>query len=153
MKSAAKKAVKRVLIIIVAIAVLPFLAFGALLLFVPISRPNDSVRNYVLKKIPIGTNWDDAVEIIDQKRWLIKEVNLEGGLRINDGAGYAEFASSEEMRNGSENDDIRIVGLKSMFVELGSFYGPFDTFVFAYIAFDENSELVEVSIRRDIDAF
>jgi len=25
--------------------------------------------------------------------------------------------------------------------------------VFAYLAFDENQELIEVSIRRDIDAF
>lgn len=89
---------------------------------------------------------------MDQKHWLIEEVNFECGLRINDIAGYAEFASDEEMRNGSENGDIRIVGLKAMFVKLGEFSAPFDTVVSAYMAFDENDELVEVVIRRDIDS-
>lgn len=42
MGNAIKKA-KRCLIILVVIFMLPFLVYGALLLFVPISRPNESV--------------------------------------------------------------------------------------------------------------
>lgn len=152
-KNIIKKAIKRTLIILVTIVMLPFLAFGILLLVVPISRPDDSVRNYVLKQIPMGTNWDNADEIIGKKKWLILETHLESGLRINDGAGNAGFASDDEMLNGAEDPEkVRIVGTKAMFVELGEFYGPFQTAVFAYLAFDENDELVEVAIRRDIDA-
>lgn len=148
-----KKAIKRTLIILVAIIMLPFIAFGILLLVVPISRPDDSVRNYVLRQIPMGTSWDYADEIIGKKKWLIVETSVERGLRINDGAGNAGFASDDEMLNGAENPKkVRIVGTKAMFVELGEFYGPFHTAVFAYLAFDENNELVEVAIRRDIDA-
>ncbi len=153
MKITVKKTIKRIIIIIAAIVIIPALAFGGFLLFVPISRSDNAVRNYVLRKIPMGTSWDNAIEIIEKKQWQIKESDPERGLRINYGAGYAEFASDEEMRNGSENGDIRIVGLKAMFVELGEFSAPFDTVVSAYMAFDENDELIEVEIRRDIDSF
>ncbi len=99
------------------------------------------------------TSWEYAIEIIDKKGWLIKETSDERGLRINDAAGNASFASEDEMRNGAENAEmIRIVGVKSMFVELGEYYGPFHCAVFAYMAFDENDELIEVTIRRDIDS-
>ncbi len=153
MKNTIKKTVKCFLIILAVIVMLPFLAFGGLLLFVPISRPNDSVRNYVLRQIPTGTSWDDTLEIIDKKGWEIELTDIEHGLRINYGAGNAYFASDDEMLNGVEEpENIRIVGTKAMFVELGEFYAPFHTAVFAWLAFDENNELVEVAIRRDIDA-
>lgn len=149
----AKKILIGILIVLVSIAALPFLAFGALLLFVPISRPDDAVLDYVSKKIPVGTSWDDTITEIEENNWIIKETRTDRGLRINDGAGNAYFASENEMLNGSDYPDrIRIVGEKSMFVELGEFYGPFHTAVFVYMAFDENDELIEMSVRRDIDS-
>lgn len=152
MERTVKKTIKRIIIIIAAIVIIPALAFGGLLLFAPISRPNNAVRNYVLRELPMGTSWDNAVEIIGEKQWQIEETNPEHGLRINYDAGNAQFASSEEILNGSENADVRIVGMKAMFVELGEYYAPFNTAVFAYLAFDENDELTEVAIRRDIDS-
>ena len=149
----AKKILIGILIVLVSISALPFLAFGALLLFVPISRPDDAVLDYVSKKIPVGTSWDDTITEIDENNWIIKETRTDRGRRINDGAGNAYFASENEMLNGSDYPDrIRIVGEKSMFVELGEFYGPFHTAVFVYMAFDENDELIEMSVRRDIDS-
>lgn len=152
MERTVKKTIKCIIIIIAAIVIIPALLFGGLLLFVPISRSNNSVRNYVLGEIPMGTSWDNAVEIIEKKQWQIEEADLECGLHINYGAGNAQFASSNEMLNGLENADVRIVGSKAMFVELGEYYGPFNTIVFAYLAFNENDELAEVVIRRDIDS-
>ena len=46
----------------------------------------------------------------------------------------------------------QIVGVQSICVELGKFYGPLHTEIFVYLAFDEDDKLIEVSIRRDIDA-
>lgn len=145
-----KKGIKRLLIILV---VLPFLIFGAFQLFVPISRPNTQVRNYILRKIPMGTSWDNAVEIIDKKKWLIKQKDVEHGLIIYDSAGAVEFATDNAIKlREKAPSESRIAGAKSMFIELGEFYGPFHTAVFAYLAFNENNELVEITIRRDIDA-
>ena len=94
-----------------------------------------------------------VVAIAEKESWEIREMHNECGLCINDSAGSVSVASKDEMLNGVQYKNDRIVGEKAMIIELGEFYGPFHTAVFAYLAFDENSELVEVSIRRDIDAF
>ena len=149
-----KKVSKRILTIFIAIVVLCILVLGAFFLFVPISRSDKSVSNYVLKQVPIGTSWDKAIEIIEKEDWVITQTNAKCGLRINDAAGNVSFASEEETINGNETTyNSGIVGTKAMMVELGEFYGPFHTAVFAYLAFDENDELIEVAIKRDIDSF
>lgn len=152
MKNKLKRIVKRVLIVITSLLVLLFLAFGTFLLVVPISRPNDSVRSYVIRKMPMGTSWDDVLEIIDDKGWKVEQTDTKHGLCIYDGAGSTSFATEDELKYREKApSESRIVGVKAMFVELGEFYGPFHTAVFAYLAFDENDELIEVTIRRDID--
>ncbi len=148
-----KKAVKRILMILAAIVILPFLLYGVLWLTVPISRSHENVRAYVLQQIPMGTAWDDVISVAEEKEWEIRETSTEHGLRINDAAGNAYFASDDEMRNGPENAEmVRIVGEQAMFVKLGQYYSPFHTAVFAYLAFDENGVLVEAAIRIDVDA-
>lgn len=148
MKKIVKKILISTLIIVVSIISLPFLAFGALLLTVPISRSDDGVIDYVSKQIPIGTSWDDTINEIEENNWTIKESHTDCGLFINDAAGNAHFAF-----DGTDYPDrIRIVGEKAMLVKLGEFYAPFHTAVFVYMAFDENDELIEMSVRRDIDS-
>lgn len=146
------KIIKRILIITTAIILIPFVLYGAFLLFVPISRTDTAVRDYVFQKVPKGTSWNDTIEIINKNSWKIKQTDNNCGIRIGqDGTDYG-FASEEEMKNGSEHSHILVVGVKSMLVELGEFYSPLHTAVYAYMAFDENDELLEVSIRRDIDS-
>ena len=148
-----KKAIKRIVIILIVIVALPFLAYGLLLLTTPISRSDESVRDYVFRQIPAGTSWEDAIAIIEEEEWEIEEISTDSGLRINDVAGNVSFATSEEMLYGvKDSETTRIVGTQAMYVRLGEYYGPFHEAVFAYLAFDENGELVEVAIRRDIDA-
>lgn len=148
-----KKAIKRIVIILIVIVALPFLAYGLLLLTTPISRSDESVRDYVFRQIPAGTSWEDAIAIIEEEEWEIEETSTDSGLRINDVAGNVSFATSEEMLYGvNDSETTRIVGTQAMYVRLGEYYGPFHEAVFAYLAFDENGELVEVAIRRDIDA-
>jgi len=151
MKKRTKKILKRVAAVVISLVLLPFVFCGIFLLAVPISRPNKAVRSYVMRKIPVGTSWNETLEIIEKKGWEIELLNTDGGLCINDAASSTSFASTDEMQNGSDNENDRIVGVKAMFVELGEYYGPLDTAVFAYLAFDENDKLVEVTIRRDID--
>ncbi|MDE7121611.1 MAG: hypothetical protein K2O42_05565 [Oscillospiraceae bacterium] len=114
-------------------------------LTIPISRPDNAVRSYVLHKIPINTSWDETVSIIDNESWKIVSTH-DGGLRINYEAQHVDF----DFQHGANKG--KLVGVKSMEVKLGEFYSPFHTAVFAYIAFDENDKLIEVYIRRDIDA-
>ncbi len=149
-----KKAIKIFLIVLVIIVCLPFLTLGALWIFVPISRPNNAVCSYVLTYIPKGTSWDDTLKIIEKRKWTVEQTELEYGLLLNDN-GAIRFATDESIKTVVRNNAqsrTRHVGVKAMCVELGEFYAPFHTAVFAYIAFDENDELVEVAIRRYIDS-
>ncbi len=154
MKNKLKKVTKIVVIVMVSLILLPFVAYGIQLLTVPISRPNEAVRSYFYRKVPVGTSWDEVLEIIDDKGWKIKELDTEHGLCIYDGAGATAFATEDRLaRREKSPSKSRVVGVKSMFVELGEFYGPFHNAVFVYIAFDEDDKLIEVTIRRDIDSF
>ena len=148
-----KRIIKILFCVLFSLVLICSLAIGMFFLFVPLARTDKGVCNYVLRKIPIGTGMEEVVAIAEKESWEIREMNNERGLRINDSAGNVSVASKDEMINGVENNRVRIVGEKAMVIELGEFYGPFHTAVFAYLAFDENQELVEVSIRRDIDAF
>lgn len=148
-----KKAMKRILIILAVIVMLPFLAYGFLWLTVPISRSDEDVRAYVLRQIPMGTGWEDVEKVIEENGWVIEQVDNEHGLVIYDSAGAVQFATATAVAAREDApSESRIVGEQAMFVELGQYYGPFHEAVFAYLAFDENGALVEVAIRRDIDA-
>ena len=148
-----KKVMKYSLISLISLVVICCLAIGMFFLCVPLARTDKGVCNYVLRKVPIGTSMEEVVTIAEKESWEICAMNNECGLCINDRAGCVSVASKDEMINGVQYKNDRIVGEKAMVIELGEFYGPFHTAVFAYLAFDENCELVEVSIRRDIDAF
>lgn len=148
-----KKAIKYLCSTLLSLVGICCLAIGLFFLFVPLARTDKGVCNYVLRKIPIGTSMEAVVAIAEKESWEIREMHNERGLRINDSSGNVSVASKDEMLNGVENNRVRIVGEKAMVIKLGEFYAPFHTAVFAYLAFDENCELVEVSIRRDIDAF
>lgn len=159
---------ERICYAVILLVILPFLLYGAMLLFLPISRSNESVRRYVLRKIPIGTSYDEAIEIISSKGWEIKQTNtdygLEYGLWINEDNSAAHFADIEDVEDYKSDpvisttspflptDTFRIVGKKVVYVKLGEFYGPLPTAVKAYIAFDENNELLEVIVLRDVDS-
>lgn len=133
------------------IIIIPFLVYMLLWIFFPIVLPDKSVRNYVIRKIPTGTSLEDTTEIITENKWIMQKLDIEHGLKINDVAESVDFASTDEMLNGSKYPNSRIVGTKAVFVKLGEFCSPFHTAVFAYLAFDENDSLIEVAIRRDVD--
>lgn len=126
---------------------LPFLFRGIQWLFVPLSRSDEFVTNYVLKEIPLGTSLDDATEIINDNGWKIWQYSDDKGIAFGKNSGMTYFAGIAE-----DSDDWEIIGEKAVLVYIGDYHSPFHTAVMAYLAFDENDELIAVRIRRDTDA-
>jgi hypothetical protein len=148
MKNKFKKIIKTVVIIIVSLILLPFVSYGILLITVPISRSNESVRNYVFRQIPIGTRYNEVVEIIDNHdKWEIIRY-IDNGLVLRD-----NYRGKDPSKASVEKYNLEVIGEKMILIELGEFYAPFHTSVQAYLTFDENDMLIEVGIRRDIDGF
>ena len=94
MKNKVKKALKIVLIIFVVIIMLPFVLVGTIMVFVPITRPDEAVRSYVLRRIPMGTDWDEAIELFEKREWDIVAEHPNCGLLIYDN-GSITFATDE----------------------------------------------------------
>lgn len=119
---------------------------------VPISRPHGSVRNYVLKVIPVGTSWDVCQQTSNDKGWEVEQTS-DWGLNVN--VNYedkeAHFASEEDIHDGLKFPYRKILGDRSMLIYLGQYHNPLVTDVYAYLAFDENGELINAFIRKDID--
>jgi hypothetical protein len=126
-----KKLNKKFIVITVIIAItlgifLPFLVN-------PLRRTNNQVRNYILRITPLGTNVEDVIKIIeDKKRWKIQRV--------------AYFGDSHWKLDYTET-----VGIQKKYVHLGYYWIVFKTNVSATWIFDEDGKLVDVEIRRDTD--
>lgn len=114
----------------------------------PLMGTEVSVSNYILKTIPLGTSYDDAVEIVNNhKKWEKCAENLNGGLSI-----YPSGNIGFEFSNDKDDPDIKIIGNKALDIFVGEYYAPFCVSVRAYLVFDENDKLIGIRIRNDVDA-
>ena len=141
-----KKKILIAFLVVAGIMLLPFLFRGIQWLFVPLSRSDEFVTNYVLKEIPLGTSLDDATEIINDNGWKIRQYSDDKGIAFGKNSGMTYFAGIAE-----DSDGWEIIGKKAVLVYIGDYHSPFHTAVMAYLAFDENDELIAVRIRRDTD--
>ena len=142
-----KKKILIAFLVVAGIMLLPFLFRGIQWLVVPLSRSDEFVTNYVLKEIPLGTSLDDTIEIIDNKGWKVWQYSDDEGIAFGENSGMTYFAGIAEGSDGWE-----IIGEKAVLIYIDDYHSPFHTAVMAYLAFDENEELIAVRIRRDIDA-
>ncbi len=149
MKLTIKRIIKftiALVLIIISLLVIQYIA-------VPISRPYGSIRNYVLKVIPVGTSWDVCQQISNDKGWKVEQTSDRGlNVNVNYEDREAHIASEEDIRDGVKFPYRQILGDKSMLIYLGRYHNPLITDVYAYLAFDKNGELVDAFIRKDIDA-
>ncbi|MCR4686647.1 MAG: hypothetical protein K5659_03695 [Lachnospiraceae bacterium] len=152
MKILNSKNIKKVMCIIGILVLIPFVTLFFYFIFVPLGRTDKGVQKYVLRRVPIGTDYKEVLNIIEQQSWRITDVDNDGGLLINETYYTASFASySTDLERFVKQPNIRLSGVKAVLVRLGEFYIPAPTVVYAYMAFDENDQLLEVVIRRDVD--
>ena len=108
----------------------------------PLQRPDFLVRQYVLKRTPIGMSMEDVVEVIEgQEEWVLRNINYDGGYLSPNTRLPAEPTTSGEYS----------IGEKSIRALVGEYQYLLVTSVTVFWGFDENSELIEVEIWKTVD--
>ena len=106
----------------------------------PLRRSEKTIREQVLAVVPITTSMDLAIESINNNtNWEIVWISNDHGYTLDD---------SGRPWVGMENS----IGVMSMCVHLGTYRTLFSTDVIAFLAFDNNSNLIDVAIRKDQDS-
>lgn len=144
------KSKKKIIIVLVIL----FLILLMMLIWIynPLIQSDESVRKYILYCIPMGTDVREVEKVVHNKGWTISEYKEDRGIRIVKDAYSYCFASKEEMINGTDNPRAKIVGSKSMLVEIGEYRLFYYTYVRAFLVFDENDKLVEVVVWHEVDS-
>jgi hypothetical protein len=106
----------------------------------PLSKSEERIRANLLEIMPIGTDMQEVVRVAEgNNRWTISWVNENYGYLMLGAIPYP----------GSDNDDERTVGVKSMRVILGHYTDVIvGTHVLAFFAFDEDDRLVDIAIWK-----
>ena len=134
-----------VLLVFIVVAVLISLAN-------PLAKSQEEIRENILKLTPIGTSMDDVVKIIENnKKWETMYVNDKNGYSIM--GGIPSEASSNEVDTVVGKKSIRVMIGKYHFQPQFDIYAFIERYVNVFWAFDENSKLIEVSVRKDASGF
>ncbi|MFD0959133.1 hypothetical protein [Paenibacillus chungangensis] len=124
--------VKKIIFVIVLILIAALLIAGIRLVFNPLTRSEDTIRQKMLSQFPVGTHMDDIIQFANHKKdWSDVKISYINGYSIDRG---------EE------------VGKKRISVHIGEYQIFFVTDVEVFFGFNENSELIDIRVRKTIDS-
>jgi len=95
--------------------------------------PEAVIRKRMLWGTPIGTDMSDVIQYVEKHRkWEL--------LHISHEEGYLDY------------ETVETIGVQEVRAYIGHYYNPFEVVAEVYWGFDENSKLVDVYVRKCIDA-
>ena len=122
-----------------------FIVVLLLILINPLRGPMIYIKLKMLHLTPIGTSMEDVIKVIErQKKWRIDYINYEYGYLVFDGR------PSDPIYVDASEDTI--MGEKSLRAHVGGYRNIFVTDVIVFWGFDENSKLISIHVRKDVDA-
>ncbi|MGO4376298.1 hypothetical protein AB4Z21_37225, partial [Paenibacillus sp. MCAF20] len=130
--------IKKLILSIIIIVIGIILIEGMRVLLNPLTRSEDTIREKLLTQIPLGTDMNEAIDFAKRKKgW--------SDIKIDDANGY-----------NSELGIKTTVGEKHFSVHAGDYRSLLNLYFFVadvtiYFGFNENSELIDIRVRKDID--
>jgi len=118
----------------------------------PLRKSEENIRKDILELTPIGLNIEDVIKIIENnEKWGNKYEKFERGYGlISIGEPTVGFFPTVYYSEDSKKV-IDIIGVKSIEVHAGSYHNIFKTDVLIYLAFDDESKLIDIAIRKNKD--
>jgi len=124
---------KIVIGIIVIVAVALLVAIGMFVidrLTNPLRKSLEEIREDILQITPLGTSMEEVLEVIENKGWEIRWIK-------NRKCEYTDLSGDF------------IIGDKSIRAYIGKYRNMiFTAYINIYWGFDENSQLIEIGVRR-----
>ena len=111
----------------------------------PLRKPEERIRADLLELIPLGTNLDDVISIVEHhESWRVFG-------RVHDDVGIIMGPRGPSI--GIPLADEVVIGEKAISIHLGQYLAFFfiQTDVTVYMAFNENSELIEIAPFKSIN--
>ena len=110
----------------------------------PLRQSEEQIRGKMLELTPIGMHVDDVLEVFENnEEWGNYQHFDDGYLTVRDGR-------LEIRRHEFLQEDSKIIGVETIKVHLGTYlFGLGDTHVVAYWAFDENSNLIDIFVKKE----
>lgn len=140
-----KKALKVLGVIIGSLAGI-FLSFY---IFQPLMRTEKGVERYFLSRVPIGTTWDETVDIIEEHgKWEIRFQEENYGVAVHKLTGHTKLGRAFHV----EDENFDMIGSKSMMIDLGEITFPIYVVIYVLVAYDENDEMIYVEGGREVDS-
>ena len=113
---------------------------------ISLSRPESAIRRDLLRITPIGTSKEDVLSVIEERGWELSWSRSTAGYFIVHGQA-SDGAAPYQLDDGRAVE----IGTQSLRIHLGRFRVIFAIDVDVYYAFDEDSNLVDIAIRREMD--
>ena len=108
-----------------------------------LTRSEHEIREHILTLIPIGTNMDETVNIIqDTEQWEIRRISYDRGY----------YVTNSNRPSDSGREGMTVIGQSAICASIGNYGFILETYVVAYFGFDENHRLIDVHIRKDVDS-
>jgi len=117
----------------------------------PIRRPTSSVRNYILRRTPVGTDIEDVIEFISNKSWEIHFISRERGFRHPNPQFIPGQFTEEELRYPIDIGEQSIIVFAGRYRTWYKFLFIVPTDVTIFWGFDANGKLIEVHVAKIYD--
>lgn len=120
------------------------------IMFNPLRRSKERIREQMLELIPIGTNMEDAIEIIDSNtKWDSVIINTNNGYILRYAGTTNEYPDFPPSSENMESDGT--IGEQSIYFHMGGYRNIIAVSVVVYLGFDENGKLINAHIDKIYD--
>ncbi|MCL2383764.1 MAG: hypothetical protein FWC79_06535 [Oscillospiraceae bacterium] len=141
------------ILIILAILVLGVIMF--MMLSNPLRRSEERIREDALQLTPIGLTMEEVIEAIENNSdWTNEHVIYDRGyaiMRAGPAGNHTYFPTI--YYNEDDIVFIKTVGVKTIRLDIGNYHNPLsNTIVLVHWAFDENGELIDIAIRKEVSS-
>ncbi|MCL2354732.1 MAG: hypothetical protein FWC68_02410 [Oscillospiraceae bacterium] len=144
---------KIVICILIALIILVLGGIIIMALLNPLRKSEESIREDILELTPIGLTMEEVIETIENNReWTNEHLIFDRGYAIMRAGVEGDYIFFPVIYYSENNVNfIKTVGVKAIRLNIGNYHSPLsETVVLVYWAFNENGELIDIAVDKEV---